>query len=104
MVSGAALPVGYVVPGIVYLLFAVSFTAMSRHIRGAGAFYAYITEGLGKTVGAGASELAYIGYLGGQTGFVVACGLVLPSNIELFLGVPVSVYTFAMAVAVLGVV
>ena len=65
MVSGAALPVGYVVPGIVYLLFAVGFTAMSRHIRGAGAFYAYITEGLGKTVGAGSSVVAYVGYLGG---------------------------------------
>ncbi|KPH20653.1 MULTISPECIES: APC family permease [Rhodococcus] len=104
MVSGAALPVGYVVPGIVYLLFAVGFTAMSRHIRGAGAFYAYITEGLGKTVGAGASVLAYIGYLGGQIGFVVACGIFLSSTIELFLGVTVSVYTCALAVAVLVVV
>ncbi|MGW6656120.1 APC family permease [Rhodococcus sp. NPDC055024] len=101
MVAGAALPVGYIVPGIVYLLFAVGFTAMSRHIRGAGAFYAYITEGLGKVVGAGAAVLAYVGYLGGQIGFVVACGIFMSSTLDLFFGISISIYACALAVAVL---
>ncbi|MFE4499553.1 APC family permease [Rhodococcus sp. NPDC056743] len=101
MVSGAALPVGYIIPGIVYLLFAVGFTAMSRHIRGAGAFYAYITEGLGKVVGSGASVVAYVGYLGGQIGFVVACGIFMSSTLEFLLGISLSVYACSLAVAVL---
>ena len=101
MVSGAALPVGYVVPGIVYLLFAVGFTAMSRHIRGAGAFYAYITEGLGKTVGAGSSVVAYVGYLGGQIGFVVACGIFTSSTLDSLFGISVPVYACALTIAVL---
>ncbi|MBT2264166.1 APC family permease [Rhodococcus erythropolis] len=101
LVAGAALPVGYIVPGIVYLLFAVGFTAMSRHIRGAGAFYAYITEGLGKVVGAGAAVVAYVGYLGGQIGFVVACGIFMSSTLDSLFGVSISIYACALAVAVL---
>ena len=34
MTAGAALPVEYIIPGIVYLLFAVGFTAMSRTTPG----------------------------------------------------------------------
>lgn len=101
MTAGAALPVGYIIPGIVYLLFAVGFTAMSRHIRGAGAFYAYITEGLGQIVGAGASVVAYVGYLGGQIGFVVACGIFTSSTLDSLFGISVPIYACALTVAVL---
>ncbi|MFD6511873.1 APC family permease [Rhodococcus sp. NPDC060176] len=101
MTAGAALPVGYIVPGIVYLLFAVGFTAMSRHIRGAGAFYAYITEGLGTIVGAGSSVVAYVGYLGGQIGFVVACGIFTSSTLDSLFGISVPIYACALTVAVL---
>lgn len=49
--------------GIVLLLFAVGFTAMSRYVRNAGAFYAYTTQGLGRHIGAATAALTSFGYL-----------------------------------------
>lgn len=53
---------GYIVPGVVLVLFAMGFTAMSRYIKNAGAFYAYIAKGLGKAVGVGSSLIAVLAY------------------------------------------
>src|SRR3954451_15327146 len=44
--NGAAFPASYVVCTVVLLFFAVGFTAMAKHVAGAGAFYTYITQGL----------------------------------------------------------
>ena len=60
--NGAAFPASYVVCTVVLLLFAVGFTAMARHIPGAGAFYTYITSGLGRHTGLGAAFLALLSY------------------------------------------
>ncbi|MFI6120101.1 APC family permease [Streptomyces sp. NPDC051064] len=67
-VGGPGAPVGYLAAGLVLTLFAVGFTAMTRHIRNNGAFYAYITRGLGRPVGMGAALLALIGYNGMEIG------------------------------------
>lgn len=60
--GGASAAYGYLVPAAVLILFAVGFTAMSPLIRNAGAFYSYISHGLGKPVGVGASILAVVSY------------------------------------------
>ena len=39
----------------VMLLFVVGYMAMARHIRNAGAFYAYVAQGIGRPVGVGTS-------------------------------------------------
>ncbi|RVX42007.1 amino acid/polyamine/organocation transporter (APC superfamily) [Nonomuraea polychroma] len=61
-IGGIGAPAGYLIAGVVLAIFAVGFTAMTRHTRGAGAFYAYITLGLGRTFGAAAGMLAVISY------------------------------------------
>ena len=48
--------------GAVLALFAAGFTAMTRYVRNAGAFYAYATRGLGGHIGAGAASLTTFGY------------------------------------------
>ncbi len=48
-------PLLFVILGIVLVLFSVGYAEMSRHVHNAGAFYAYISRGLGGTAGAGAS-------------------------------------------------
>lgn len=53
---------GYLVPGAILVLFALGFTAMSRYIKNAGAFYAYIARGLGKAMGVGSSLVAVLAY------------------------------------------
>ncbi|WP_234796261.1 APC family permease [Mycobacteroides chelonae] len=104
--AGAALPVGFLVPGILYGLFAVGFTAMARHIPGGGAFYAYIAQGFGDAVGVGAALLGYVGYLGCQIGFVAACGVFMSSALSGLFGLSVPVFVCALVtsalVAVLG--
>ena len=43
-------------------LFSVGYTAISRHLTNSGAFYAYITAGLGRRLGVGAGYVALISY------------------------------------------
>lgn len=61
--NGAGAPSTYAVMGVVLLLFAVGFTTMARNFPRTGAFYAYITGGLGKPIGLGAAYVAQLGYL-----------------------------------------
>ncbi|CAL9339489.1 hypothetical protein SUDANB58_00236 [Streptomyces sp. enrichment culture] len=68
LLGGVGAPVGYLLAGVTLAVFAVGFTTMSRHVRGGGAFYAYITRGLGPAVGMGAALLALIGYNGMEIG------------------------------------
>jgi amino acid transporter len=68
LLGGIGAPVGYLLAGVTLAVFAVGFTTMSRHVRGGGAFYAYITRGLGRGAGVGAAMLALIGYNGMEIG------------------------------------
>lgn len=69
MGNGVGLPGVFLLVGAVYLLFAVGFVAMGRHIRNAGAFYAYVATGLGRPMGAASAFLAIVAYAGMQ----IAC-------------------------------
>ncbi|MEV6292933.1 APC family permease [Streptomyces sp. NPDC051896] len=68
LLGGIGAPVGYLLAGLTLAVFAVGFTTMSRHVTSGGAFYAYITRGLGRPVGIGAALLALIGYNGMEIG------------------------------------
>ena len=49
--NGTGAPAGYLVATVVLTLFSVGYIAMSRYITAAGAFYGYISHGLGQVVG-----------------------------------------------------
>ncbi|WP_225097738.1 APC family permease [Streptomyces sp. CoH27] len=68
LLGGIGAPVGYLLAGLTLAVFAVGFTTMSRHVTSGGAFYAYITRGLGRPVGIGAALLALVGYNGMEIG------------------------------------
>lgn len=59
---GVSAPLIYFIIGLVLLLFAVGYVAMSRRIRNAGSMYAYISRGMGPSTGAGASFVAIAAY------------------------------------------
>ncbi|MGH8320044.1 MAG: APC family permease [Steroidobacteraceae bacterium] len=61
--NGAYAPAGYFVATIVLTLFAIGYAAMSRHITATGAFYGYISHGLGRIVGLGAGVLTTMAYM-----------------------------------------
>jgi amino acid transporter len=60
--NGAGVPGAFVLAGLLYLVFSVGFTAMSRHVGGAGAFYTYISQGVGKPAGVGGALMALVTY------------------------------------------
>lgn len=61
--NGLGAPAGYFVATIVLTLFTVGFVAMARHITTAGAFYGFITHGLGQVWGMASGALATMAYI-----------------------------------------
>ncbi|GAB2855959.1 APC family permease [Streptomyces deserti] len=61
-------PLLFVILAAVLALFSVGYAEMSRHVHNAGAFYAYISRGLGGTAGAGAALVALVAYNALQVG------------------------------------
>ncbi|MGX2998111.1 APC family permease [Streptomyces sp. JNUCC 64] len=61
-------PLLFVLLGVVLILFSFGYAEMSRHVHNAGAFYAYISRGLGGTAGAGAALVALVAYSALQVG------------------------------------
>ncbi|MBC7317381.1 MAG: amino acid permease, partial [Chloroflexi bacterium] len=60
--NGAGVPGAFVLAGLLYIIFSVGFTAMSRHIGGTGAFYTYISQGIGKEFGVAGAMIALLTY------------------------------------------
>ena len=86
--NGAGLPGAYLLAGLVLLLFSVGFTAMSRHVVEAGAFYAYIRKGFGASMGFGAALVAFGSYTAVQIAlyalFGFFCGTIISDAVPWF--------------------
>ncbi|MFJ6213345.1 APC family permease [Streptomyces sp. NPDC092296] len=101
-----AQPLLYVILGVVLALFSVGYAEMSRHVHNAGAFYAYISRGLGGTAGTGAAFVALIAYAALQVGIYGIFGFQVSSLFETFFHTDVVWWVPSLAavalVAVLG--
>ncbi|PRY08935.1 APC family permease [Kineococcus rhizosphaerae] len=86
--NGLGAPIAYLAAGLLILLFAVGFTAMGRKLPNAGAFYAYITAGLGRPIGLGAAFLAVVSYIFVLVGGYAFGGIVLEALVRDVLGGP----------------
>lgn len=62
------LPLAYVVVAAAMALFSVGFVTMARDIVNAGAFYTYVSWGIGRPFGVGAAFMANLGYNSMQVG------------------------------------
>lgn len=56
------IPAAFLIVAVVLAVFSVGYVAMARYISNAGAFYAFISKGLGRPVGVGASLIAVVAY------------------------------------------
>jgi len=54
--------IAFVAMAVVLAIFAVGYVAMARRIANAGAFYAYISHGIGRPFGVGGAWLALVAY------------------------------------------
>ncbi|MFB4276634.1 MULTISPECIES: APC family permease [unclassified Nonomuraea] len=100
------LPIAFLVVGAVLAVFAVGYVAMARHMANAGAFYTYITRGLGRPAGIAAAWVALIAYNALQVGLYGVFGAAATPLLEAWLGITpawwvVSLVAWAL-VSVLG--
>jgi amino acid transporter len=72
--NGAGIPATFVFMTVVMLLFAVGYVAMARHVKNAGAFYAYAARGLGGQAGGAVSMMAIVAYNAMQFGLLGLLG------------------------------
>ncbi len=84
-------------------LFSFGYAEMSRHVHNAGAFYAYISRGLGGTAGAAAAAVALVAYSTLQFGIYGIFGFEVSGLFGTYLDVQVAWWIPALA-AVLVVV
>src|ERR1700760_3445568 len=61
--NGLGAPAGFLVATVVLTLFTVGYVAMARHITTAGAFYGFVTHGLGQLWGMATGLLATMAYV-----------------------------------------
>src|SRR6478735_425674 len=104
--NGAGAPVGFLIASLVLLVFSVGFVTMTPHVPEAGAFFSYVTVGLGERMGKGIAVVALIAYTAIQVGIYGYIGLAISDTVAFYDGpvIPWPVYSFAVlaVVAVLG--
>ncbi|PPK67165.1 APC family permease [Actinokineospora auranticolor] len=100
------LPIAFVVIAAVLAVFSVGYVAMARRVPNAGAFYTYISVGLGRPAGVGASWVAMLAYNTLQVGLYGAFGPVLQPLLQRWFGWDVPWWVLSLAawvvVGVLG--
>lgn len=102
-IGGLAAPLGYVLGGLVLMVFAVGYTTMSRYVRNAGAFYSYISRGVGTRIGAGAAMVAVLSYNLIEIGLLAALAFFMEQTFANVLGLQVPWQPAALvAIAVIG--
>ncbi|MBX7450365.1 APC family permease [Mycolicibacterium sp. 3033] len=104
--NGAGAPVGFVIAALVLLVFSIGFVTMTPHVPEAGAFFSYVTVGLGERTGKGIAVVALIAYTAIQIGIYGYIGWAIADTVAHYDGpeIPWPVYSFAILaiVAVLG--
>jgi amino acid transporter len=103
--TGIAIAFGAV--ALVLAIFSIGYVAMARHISNAGAFYAYVSRGLGRPAGVGTSWVALLAYNMFQCASYGGFGAIAEPLFADWFGVNIPWWGLALAtwalVAVLGV-
>jgi amino acid transporter len=104
--NGAGAPAGFVIAALVLLVFSIGFVTMTPHVPEAGAFFSYVTVGLGERMGKGIAVVALIAYTAIQIGIYGYIGWAISDTVAHYHGpvIPWPVYSFVVLaiVAVLG--
>ena len=98
------IPFLFIPLGIVLVLFASGYAAMSHHMTSAGAFYAYVSQGLGKVAGTGTAFIALIAYNAMQIGIYGLFGVAFGAFMGSELGIDLDWWAWCfIAWAIIGV-
>jgi amino acid transporter len=101
------IPVAFVSIAVILAVFSVGYVAMTRHIQNAGAFYAFVSCGIGRVAGIAAAMVALLAYSCLQVGLYGALGPAAAAEAAAHLGVHAAWWAWALAawavIAILGV-
>jgi amino acid transporter len=90
------LPAAFIAIGVILALFASGYVAMTRHITNSGAFYAFITRGLGRPAGVAAALVALLSYCFLQVALYGALGPAAGAEAAAHLGVHAAWWAWAL--------
>ena len=103
--NGAGIAGTFAIVTIILLIFAVGYVAMARHLKNAGAFYAFTAAGLGGRMGGAALMVAILAYNAMQIGLLGLFGAIAAGTMgEFGLALPWYVWSYLaiLIVAILG--
>lgn len=97
--NGVGSPGAFLIATAILLLFAVGYLAMSRHVKNAGALYAYVTLGLGRPIGLGTAAITIFAYTAIQVGLYGGFGYYASELIAQTFDVQIAWWVLAFAAA-----
>jgi amino acid transporter len=101
--NGAGIAGAFAIVTLILLAFSVGYVAMARHVKNAGAFYAFTAQGLGGHLGGGAALVAILSYNAMQIGLLGLFGAVASGTFAGF-GLELPWYVWAyIAIAIVAV-
>jgi amino acid transporter len=68
------IPAAFLAVAVILAVFSAGYVAMTRHITNSGAFYAFVSQGIGRAVGVSAALVALLSYTFLQVGLYGALG------------------------------
>lgn len=103
-----SVPAAFIVVAVVLSLFSVGYVAMARHISNAGAFYAFISRGLGREAGVAGALIALLAYNLLQVGLYGMFGPTVEAYVQQKANVDIHWWIYSLAawavVTVLGLI
>ncbi|MEV4544129.1 APC family permease [Micromonospora echinaurantiaca] len=104
VIGVTGIPLAFLVVAAVLGLFSVGYVAMARRVANAGAFYAYVSRGLGRPAGVGAAWVALLAYNALQVGLYGTIGAAAEPVLDRLFGAHPDWWVVALAAwAVVGV-
>jgi amino acid transporter len=101
--NGIGIPGTFLIVTAILLIFAAGYVAMARHVKNAGAFYAFAAQGLGGHIGGGAAIIAMLSYNAMQIGLMGLFGAAAAGTFAAFgLDFPWYYWSYA-AIAIIAV-
>ncbi len=94
--NGSAAPAGYLVATVVLGLFAVGYATMAKHITATGAFYGFISHGLGRIIGMASGFIITMAYTVFEAALVGIFSFFATNLLQTELGIDVHWIVFAL--------
>ncbi len=104
--NGIGAPAGFLFATVVLVIFTIGYSAMARHITATGAFYGFVTRGLGRIAGLATGLMATLAYVVFEASLIGIFSSFFKTDMEDFAGVHWSWIVYALlgigVIALLG--